>query len=177
MKKWGSLFAVAALACSSTALADGYAGVSYSSWEYVDSDENGGEKIDDVGDLSVRFGGEINTYWTIELRLGTTVAPHEFDDGSDGELSQTSASIMSRFQYPMGAFKPYVAAGYTSATVTLSAPGVDDEEDSFNDPSFALGFDMGLGESLAVNAEYAQLMEAYGVKVRGPSIGLYYQFR
>jgi len=176
MKKWGSLFAVAALACSSTALADGYAGVSYSSWEYVDSDDNGAEKIEDVGDLSVRFGGEINTYWTIELRLGTTVVPFEYDN-SDSELSQTSMSIMSRFQYPMGAFKPYVAAGYTSATVTQSTPGADDDEDTFNDPSFALGFDMGLGESLAVNAEYAQLMEAYGVKVRGPSIGLYYQFR
>ena len=79
---------------------------------------------------------------------------------------------------PIGMFKPYVIAGYTSADFSSNSFSEDD-----SDISYGLGLDLMLGDSLALNAEYMRLMEfenAIGtsadVNVDSLSLGLKWYF-
>lgn len=154
----------------------GYIGVNYVALEQ-ETDYVPNEKLD-IGELVIRFGGEINEYFSSELRVGTTVKSVE--DDATGEVYSTNWSVggLLRVRKELGAITPYVAIGYMWVNEDLSKAGPASDSRTLGNAAVAAGLDVSLGEKLGLNVEYfAYEVEPFGNDRRsGPSAGLFWRF-
>ncbi len=157
----------------------GYVGLSYAALEQ--DDRFFGEDRLETGELLIRLVGNINEYFSSELRVGATVDDNKdtlADDQTEAEFRHNYlASGFLRLGYPLFAnFTPYVAAGYTWGEERLEAEGASTSRSTFDDWSFAAGIDIDLGERLGLNIEATEYYNIGSVALRGPSAGLYWRF-
>ena len=132
----------------------------------------------DIGELVVRFGGEINNVFSSELRVGTTVQSTE-DDVTGFEYSTNwSLGGMLRVRKEMAGITPYLAIGYMWQNEELANAGVLSDDRTISGGAAAAGLDVSLGERLGLNVEYfAYEVEPFGDDRRsGPSAGLFWRF-
>lgn len=169
-RKLAALLAALISLGPASALAEGYIGLNYASVTYAVDDLAPGQEELEFDDVVFRLGGNINKYWIIELRVGTTIAPYEEDDGTEVR-HHLIYSALSRFQYPFGFATPYFAAGRSWVDIKSGSTEAD-----VNDTTLAAGVDFRLGESFGVNLEYAQLFEFGEVTAEAPSVGVFYSF-
>lgn len=155
----------------------GYVGVNYAALKQ--DDRFFGEDRLNTGELSARLVGNINRYFSSELRLGATVDDNEdtvVQLGEDGKFRHNYlASGFLRLGYRFGIMKPYLAVGYTWGEERLEVGG-STARSTFDDWSYAGGVDIDLGERLGLNIEATQYYEIGNVTLRGPSAGLYWRF-
>lgn len=152
-------------------LAEGYFGVNYVQMEQ--HDRFYGEGSFDTGDVMLRLGANINPYWVMELRAGTTASPKR-ENGLEFKHNYFYGAL-ARFQYPMGPFTPYLGAGYSQLEESISTD-TSSSEARIDDYSFAVGVDVELGQSFGLELEYFMLSDENQVARRGPSAGFFYTF-
>lgn len=174
-KSLASLLAGVALIGASAAQAyDGFVGINYINMEQ--NDRFFGEERFTTGDVMVRFGGQINEYFLSELRLGATAAPKE--EGNVKFSNDYYVGPFLRVQKPMGIFTPYAGVGYMWLKERVKSGGTATAK--LSDMTYGIGFDIGLGERLGVNAEYFVLSydgDPRGqIDRKGPSLGVFYKF-
>ena len=164
------LFAVPALA-----LGPFYIGANYA-MTTIGADDAGLPDEFDVQATTLSAGLHLLDFLSVEARVGFGAG----DDtvGSVNAEMDEMYGLYLRGVIPIGMFKPYVIAGYTSADFSYNSSSEDD-----SDISYGLGLDLMLGDSLALNAEYMRLMEfedAIGtsadVNVDSLSLGLKWYF-
>jgi len=181
MKKVIASVAVAVLGYCSVAQAQaqaqaqdfpqGYVGVSYADLEQ--NDRFFGKDRFSTGDVFFRLGGYLNEIFDAELRVGTTLSTKS---GNGMEFGHDYlASMFLRAGYAFGPVKPYVAVGYSYGKERLDL-GNREVTDTFDDPSYAVGVDIGVGERLGVNLELTQYYDIGNVTLKGPSAGVIWRF-
>ncbi|TQV73661.1 porin family protein [Aliikangiella marina] len=156
---------VVAATMSSSVLADSYFGVNY-----VDAKVDFGFADASPSAVMMKYGSYMGENFSLEGRLAFGLS----DDttfGVDIEVDQMLGLYgVYNFQ-PDGDFNPYVMIGYTDGEI--SADGVSGSESDF---SFGLGADIAVGETSAINLEYATFLDKDGVEISGISAGFTWNF-
>lgn len=169
-RKWAAFLAALISFGPASALAEGYVGLNYASVTYAVDDLAPGEEEIELDDVVFRLGGNIAKYWVIELRVGTTLAPYEEEDGTEIR-HHLLYSALSRFQYPFGFATPYFAAGRSWVDIKSGSTEID-----VDDTTLVTGVDFRFSQRFGVNLEYARLFEIGDVTAEAPSVGVFYAF-
>lgn len=136
--------------------------------------------------LFVRLGGDLNEYFSSELRLGFTVdnkegkSAYAFDDVSKGEKIKFTHEFMVsgllRAGLPLGSLiKPYVLVGYTLERERLSYSG-GSKNGNIHDISYGAGIDLRVSKHVVLNGEWIQYDDKSGSRLKGPSFGIAARF-
>ncbi|MCC1496916.1 outer membrane beta-barrel protein [Alcanivorax sp. 1008] len=151
-----------------------YIGVNYMIIEQ-DSRFVPGDTID-TGETVVRFGGEINEYFSSELRVGMTTA--SVKDGAAELKNLYSIGGLLRVRKEYGSLTPYLGLGYMWTREELSGAGPLSGEATVADVAAAVGVDISLGENLGLNLEYFALTmkPISDINRTGPSAGVFWRF-
>lgn len=151
-----------------------YIGINYMIIEQ-DSRFVAGETID-TGETVVRFGGEINEYFSSELRVGMTTT--SVKDGAAELKNLYSVGGLLRARKEFGALTPYLGLGYMWTREELSGAGPLSGKATLVDVAGAIGLDISIGDRLGVNIEYFALtMKPFSdINRTGPSAGLFWRF-
>lgn len=186
MKKFLLAVAVGVFSISSSmAMAkdtNGYVGINYGKLEQKShhlSSSNPKIKTDKV---IVRLIGDINDYFSSELRYGATTKKGKTETdiavqglnskGDTVRFSQTYlATALFRAGLPIGPIKPYLAVGYTFGQEKLSSTGGTAKK-RFDDVSYGGGIDITIEDTVVINAEWLQYDDRSGLRMHGPSFGL-----
>jgi outer membrane protein with beta-barrel domain len=150
---------------------DGFIGLSYVQLEQDRDRFFGGDDFE-TGEVFARLGAHINEYLSAEMRLGTTMVD-ESQDNLDYRFNYHVGAYLG-LGYRIGAFRPYLLAGFTAGEEEVKRGGVF--KNTIEDVSYGIGADVMLGEQLGVNVEYTQYYDFGRVNYKGPSLGLMYQF-
>lgn len=171
----------------------GYVGVSQADLKQYNPFFNDGKKHIKTQTTFVRIGGDINQYFSSELRVGTstktkkakvtggianTVGGVESQAGEEinGKYSHLiTASALLKMGYPIGPIKPYAAIGYTYGKEKISVNG-QSEKANYDHYSYGAGLDISLGQRVLLNGEWLQYDNKSGMRVKGPSVGLAIRF-
>ena len=156
------------------------AGTSYISAQFTPLDYQVNGIDDEAMPLTVngRFGAFIDQYTSVEWRLGAGV--------EDDTLTATQGAarvnidllygVYLRGGIPLGTvLYPYVSIGYTWADLDFEYAGAT-FSDKVDDVSFAVGFDLNLGDKWSINGEYQQYINEKESKLAGPSLGLTFRY-
>ncbi|MCH8542367.1 MAG: porin family protein [Alcanivorax sp.] len=175
IKKYCAALVLSLVGVSGTAQADapyqGYIGISYAQLEQYDR-FFGGDRFD-TGEVFVRLGGRLTDIFDSEIRLGSTIQTQSnavFEFRHDYIITG-----LLRAGYSFGAFRPYIAAGYTFGQERLKI-GSDEVTDTFRDVSYGGGVDVSLGERLGLNVEMLNYYEIGNLRLQGPSAGVTWRF-
>jgi hypothetical protein len=166
---------IASLGCVAKADdSNAYIGINYMVIEQ-DSRFVPGDSID-TGETVVRFGGEINEYFSSELRVGMTTA--SVKDGAAELKNLYSIGGLLRVRKEFGSLTPYLGLGYMWTREELSGAGPLSGEATLADVAAAVGVDISLGEKLGLNIEYFALtMKPFSdINRTGPSAGVFWRF-
>lgn len=134
----------------------------------------------ETGETVLRFGGEINEYFSSELRIGMTTNWVE-DNASGAEFKHLySYGGLLRLRKELGPITPYIGLGYmwTRKEVSGAIPASRNFKKTEEDAVAAVGLDISLGENLGLNIEYFALtVEPFSdTNLSGPSAGLFWRF-
>jgi|GEM_PF-1443603 len=178
---------------ASTAQADslkttGYVGISQADLKQYNPYFADGKKHIKTQTTFIRVGGDINEYFSSELRVGTSTKTKKgpANQGTadslninQGEKATYShfvvASALLKAGYPVGPIKPYVAVGYTFGKEKVSANGKD-EKANYDHYTYGAGVDVSLGRRVLLSGEWLQYDNHAGVRVKGPAVGLAVRF-
>ena len=169
----GGLLLVGGAMADDNLFTQGYVGVSY--YQLEQDDRFFGDSRFDTGELFVRVVGNINEYFSSELRLGATVADNT-DSGIEFRHNYLVTGLL-RAGWPLGPVTPYLAVGHTWGEERWEFSGTA-QRATFNDWSYGAGIDMDLGERLGVSLEMIQHYENLNgnVSLRGAGLGAYWRF-
>ncbi len=135
----------------------------------------------------LNFGTHINSVFAIEGRLGLGVGDDTqiFTDVpivGDGVVKITGEidsyyGIFARVGIPnLGAFYPYIIAGFGKTKIESSADGFIDSDESGSDTAFGIGANVNFGETISGNLEYMNYYDKNDYEVTGVSFSLNYNF-
>lgn len=169
-----------------TAAAQTYAGINYTQIKqdsrFVDNDAS-----IKTGQLSLRYGGVVNDYVSMEMRAGTTVNDESGSAVFGGKTYDQSykinyqAGLYAKIGLPVSIFRPYVLLGYTYGEEQLKSYSgncgcLQKTTGKLHDFSYGAGVDIYLGDHFGVNAEYTRYFDVSGTSLQGPSAGVFYRF-
>lgn len=180
---WGAL-AVVGLSCVAvSAQAGAYLSLGYA--QHKQDDRFFGGDTFDTGDVVVKLGGEVNRWFGVEMRAGTTANSNKDDlrglPGVEGEY---------RMRYFYGAYArlnlanptfvtPYILGGHTWSEEKLKvhAPGGGSYTDTWDDNSYGAGLDFSLSRRFGLNLEYMfYRINDDNVTIKGPSASAVWRF-
>lgn len=157
--------ALIAATMSSSAMADSYFGVNY-----VNANVDFGFTDASPSALMMKYGSYLGDNFSLEGRLAFGLS----DDttfGVDVEFDSV-LGIYGVYNFmPEGDFNPYVMFGYSDGEI--SADNVSGSDSGFG---YGLGADIAVGESSAVNVEYASYLDEGGVEITGLNLGFTWKF-
>ena len=165
----------------------GYVGVSYYHAKQDNRFFGDGERDSyfETGELFVRLVGNINEYFSSEMRLGTTIDANSDDlqpalaptYGEEGEFRHDYIfSAFLRLGHRFGNVKPYVAGGYTWGRERFEPDEGSTLRETFDDFAMAAGIDIDLGDRMGINIEAVEYYEIGNIRLRGPGAGFYWRF-
>ncbi len=168
MKK--TLLALALVAATPLAFANGYVGGSYSAFDYS---ENGLSTDLSVGAISVIGGYQINDYVAVEARVGTGVG----DDSYAGLTLEMDNyyGVYVKAGMPIDNFYPYALLGMTKGELSLSGYGLSASA-SESDMSYGVGLAYNVNDQVSLNVEYANMLDKGGVTIDGFTFSAAYHF-
>ncbi|KAF0811118.1 hypothetical protein A167_00150 [Alcanivorax sp. S71-1-4] len=137
-------------------------------YNFAEVDGGGDEAEFDV--FSGRLGVEFNPFLALEARAGFGVG----DDRVNGvkvELDHYYGLYAKLALANESQFTPYLLGGYTKVK-TDPKLGSDNEDDF----GYGIGVDFNLDQALALNLEYARLLDASDVDMDAMSLGFTYRF-
>lgn len=169
MKTWMMLAGAAgALALSITAAqaqeARPYFGVQYN---YVELDGGGEAKLDAVAG---RLGLGFNPYLSAELRLGLGFGSDRVG-GTKVELDHYYGGYVRLAMPTTTQLTPYLLGGYTRVKTDPQL-----RSSARDDFGYGVGVDLSLDHALALNLEYARLLDSSRVDMDALSLGFTYSF-
>lgn len=166
----------------------GYVGISQADLKQYNPYFTDGKKHIKTQTTFIRVGGDINEYFSSELRVGTstktkkgpansnTAGVLKVNVGEDATYSHfVVASALLKAGYPIGPIKPYAAVGYTFGKEKISAGGKSTKA-NYDHYTFGGGIDISLGHRVLLSGEWLQYDNHAGVRVKGPAVGLAVRF-
>jgi opacity protein-like surface antigen len=177
MKKALNVLAVALIvpaAPAAHALDGVYGGVSYVEAEYKED----GAPTANPSLAAFRVGSSLNRNLAVEGRLGVSLGEDRINVSGVGVDVKVDNfyGIYAKGIVPVGnTFALYGLLGLTHAKLTASAGGFS-ASDSDSDVSYGIGADFELSRTMAVNIEWAKLVDGDGYKLNGISVGMNFRF-
>ncbi len=166
----------------------GYVGISHSFLKQYNPFFENGKKHIKTETTFLRVGGDINDYFSSELRVGTntknakdklnatTRSVMGLGEDVNGTYSHfITASALLKAGYPIGPVKPYAIAGYTYGKERVKANGKKIKA-NYDHYTFGAGVDVSLGERVVLTGEWIQYDNHDGVRVKGPGVGVAVRF-
>lgn len=129
----------------------------------------------DLNAIDLRLGVEMTRWFHIEGRVAFGVNDKAIN-GVEVSINRL-LGIHGVFSLPNDSlFRPYAVAGITYGEVEFRLPGFGSTDESETDPSFGIGVDAELTDSLDLFVEYMQYIDKGLVDFSGISLGLKFDF-